>query len=417
MNVKKRKVEDMRRNLVVATLLLAACAAQPPAAPVRPAARKTGVQPLGQFTATVQPNGRGLHALIDGFVDASDGVENQNPVDTLEVFSDVAFSVTAHNNATLCAGAQTIGAPIKLKNYTLDELRQVHVEITFAGSGNDACNAYFGTPPLGSPAVGDAGLYFYPDLPPATASLVTAGLALNSSAGQPVQWDFLDPSPGTQFVVRGEIWAERWPAMPIMTDMVQDAPADPTFHWTTDLAVTRTRLDIVNSGGAVLNRYTVDRNGTTATESTYSLAVSIPKDTQVLAKLYPVAYADLGNQFVGSQFEQEYLFNHTPPAAVAPANASSLKSPVTFSWTAASTATSVIAWVCPASLAIATPADCIAAGTPNEVFSLGTGTYSVSVGGLALGPYKWTLVATDYGESRYPMTGTPTALNSFTVVP
>jgi hypothetical protein len=421
MNVKKRKVEDMRRNLIVAvTLLLAACTAQPPAAPVRPAdlrvTRKTGVQPLGQFTATVQPGGPGLHAFIGKFRDASGGLPNQNPVDTLEVFSDVAFTPTSNNQAGDCLGETTIGAPITLKNYTLDELRTVHVEISYVGVGS-ACSADFGPPPDGSTASPALGIYHYPDLVHGTATSADPTVVENLTAGEAVQWDFLELTASVTFTVRGQVYAERWPAMPVMSDSVQDVlTSTPTFHWTTDASVTRTLLVVYDrSCTTSQGSYDVDRTSTDGTSSFYSQVVPLAQDTLACADLYPIAYVGLGNQFVGTQVEREGLENYSPPLAGQPASGDIISPSFNFTWTASPDAASVTAYVCDG--ATATPADCVSTGTAFQVFGDGvSGSYTTTFPGLTAGPHQWTLVAADYlNAAVLPMTGTPTALKTFTV--
>jgi hypothetical protein len=416
MNVKKRKVEDMRRNLIVAaTLLLAACSAQPPTRPADIRVnRKSGVQPLGSFAGTVQANGRGLHAQIVDFPDAGDGTPGKNPVDTLEIFSNDPFSETVGNNFGFCNGETTIGAPVTLKNYTLDELRNVHVEITLVGSASEACSAVV-NPPDGSPAPGGLGFYIYPDLSPAIASGID-GEALNNSTGQAIQWDFFDRTPGTPFVVKGVVYGERWPPMPVMIDPVQDVlTSTPTFHWTSDASVTRTRL-VVYDGTCTTeqNRYDVDRTSTDGTSSFYSVAAALAQETFACADLFPVGYPSTAGQFVGTQFDREVLYNYNPPVAGLPASGAIISKSFTFTWAASPDAASVTAYVCAGSTA--TAAACVSTGTAFQFFGDGSGSYSSLLPGLTAGLHNWTLVASDYlNAPGGVMTGTPTALKSFTV--
>jgi hypothetical protein len=419
MNV-KRKVEDMRSNLIVGlTLLLAACAPQAPSRPAAPAARPSaptgGVNLVGEFNAVVQGSGHGLQAVFVGVPDAGDNAVNQNPIDTVELFSNANFAVTTNNTGGTCANAQTLGAAVTLKNYTLDELRNVHVQILFAGLNNKPCTAS-ATKPAGSPATGGLGYYLYPNLTNATVSTIpgNAGKADNATAGQTVQWDFLAPSPGTSFVVRGQVYAERWPPVPVMANLVQDIyPATPTLTWTTDATVTQTLLDIFDAACAtVATTYTVNASGSSGGLNTYSQAVPLPAATPICANLYPIAYAGLPGAFVGAQVDAEVLFNYEAPAAVSPADLASVPSPVTLSWTANPDAASVTAYTCPGTTL--TPAACVSGGTPHAVTGNGTGNYSVPVT-LAAGSYKWTLVASNYTASVGAMTGAPTALKSFSV--
>jgi hypothetical protein len=232
-----------------------------------------------------------------------------------------------------------------------------------------------------------------------------------------VQWDFLELTPGTPFTVRGAIFAERWPAMPVMTDPVQDiATATPTFHWTSDVSVTRTRLVVYDiTCTTVQATYDVDRTSTNVTSSFYSQAVPLAQETLACADLFPIAYAGLPNQFVGTQFEREGLYNYNPPVATLPASGASITQPFNFTWTASPDAASVTAYVCAG--ATATPADCVATGTAFAVVGDGSGNYSKSITGLTKGLHQWTLVAADYlNAAVLPMTGTPTALKSFTVL-
>jgi hypothetical protein len=148
---------------------------------------------IGNFKSKVTPAPDGLSAQFETVTIATDGSQETNPAQTIELYSDGVLNTS---NGHGCGGTD-LYAQVIVKSYYQDQLRNVAVELTNISDLNHGhCNA--GSPPAGlSGTLGNFGFYNYPTLDPL------------SQASMPWAFNFVV---STDFWITYKVYAVLWPS-------------------------------------------------------------------------------------------------------------------------------------------------------------------------------------------------------------
>jgi hypothetical protein len=229
----------MKRSLIAVAIVAALAGCQQKAATPTPSRVAPRARSLGSFTLTISPVkpsvGR-AGALYQTFPVVADG-DPTNPEGTFELWSDSAFVAVPGDSLDPCAGTtvDVVEAPVYLKPFTAEDLRNVAVIFTNVPSSQNLCDddssSLRGQVPTAPTTSYGARAY-------GLGSATMLGNAADPTAGGPdvpVDWRFNWSAPVSSFQVQGDVWAEPIPALCQLGDPF-DPDASTTIAAGTDIS-------------------------------------------------------------------------------------------------------------------------------------------------------------------------------------
>lgn len=206
--------------VALGAVVVAGCSPERPS----PSARVLVSRVSGSVTG-----GSALAAIV--VPDAKDGVANQNPPGTVEVFSVAPLPVlTLDTSTTNPCGHDALHATVRVKNYATEQLQNVYVQwVSVAPVSHVICTQPSGVPPEITSTLGVVGY---------ASSLTGSPVPDGSAPGGYADADWwIDDQTQETFTFTAKVWADVVPAPPTggspgYGTRLAAGSATPTLSWT-----------------------------------------------------------------------------------------------------------------------------------------------------------------------------------------